>query len=504
MATPVSAATTQPAEQGPLPIDGATPDAQARPKLTCSADTTALHAPYPDTTWFCARADGTRHGAFVTLFPDLSIELEGSYKDGKLDGAWQRHYPNGAIAQSGTYIGGVRDGAWKHFDASGALLGEYKLDKGTGVERRWLADGPLYSEISVKAGVPHGSAKIFERNGTLLVALSFDNGVLDGKQLAGDKATLRAEETFVRGVRRGRRNIWQFWALIVDEAYDTRGRLHGAFTIWRGRGTKRVAGTYEHGKRIGTWTWTDRSNKTEREGDYDAGKKRGLWSEFVDGQLYFQGTYTDGKPDGDFVYYDKTGTELGRFAIAAGTGTMLTFHANGNLASKTQLVDGAMDGKHEELTPRGRTLIDGRYAKDQKHGTWREYSEYGVLLAEQRYKRGKLDGVWKKFAGGKLAVEATYKDGLAEGAYTEYHAGGAKAVVGQFAADKRTGTWTSYDASGSVTLTATYKDGVLEGPWRQLVGGVVVEGEMRAGHRTGTWTQTDRAGQKQSATYQAP
>ncbi|HEX5061307.1 MAG TPA: hypothetical protein VFV99_18195 [Kofleriaceae bacterium] len=445
-----------------------------------------------------------RYGNFITLFPDQEIEIAGSYKDGKLDGAWQRHYPGGAIAETGTYVAGLRDGVWKQLGPSGNVLGEYTMKQGTGKQKRWFDDGPLYSEITLSKGVPNGLARIFDHNGAVVVVANMFAGKLHGKHVAGAKNTLRIEESFVRGVRRGPRKIWQFWTLLIDEAYDTKGKLDGQFTMWRDRKVQRVTGVYEHGKRTGTWVWNDKNNKKEREGDYSDGQKRGLWSEWGDDKLSFQGMFTDGKPDGDFVYYDtKTGNELGRFTITNGTGTMLTFYPNQKIASKTPMVNGQIDGKYEELTIRGKTVVEGRYSKDQKHGLWREQTELGVPTLEQHWKRGKLDGAWQKFIDGKVAASATYKDGLADGPYTEYR-GDKKSVVGQFVADKRSGTWTSYDADGVVTLTATYKDGVLEGPWRQLALGSVLEGEMRAGRRVGTWTQTDRAGQKTSVTYQTP
>jgi antitoxin component YwqK of YwqJK toxin-antitoxin module len=168
------------------------------------------------------------------------------------------------------------------------------------------------------------------------------------------------------------------------------------------------------------------------------------------------------------------------------------------------MVKGLMDGAYEGMSPRGKTLVSGRYSGDKKHGLWREQTELGVPTLEARWKRGKLDGAWKKYVDGKVSVETTYKDGLVDGVYTEYHANGKPAVSGSFVSDKRNVTWTSYAPDGQVTLTATYKDGVLDGAWRQLVAGVVLEGEMRGGHRIGTWSQTDRAGQKTSVTYQTP
>jgi antitoxin component YwqK of YwqJK toxin-antitoxin module len=398
----------------------------------------------------------------MTLFPDRTIAIEGHYKDGKLDGAWKRHHPGGALAEEGRYVAGQRDGTWRQLAPDGTLLGQYKLKAGTGKLRRWYDDGPLYSETTLHKGVPHGPMTIRTHDGAVIVAARFYNGRLDGKHVVGSKNTLRIEETFHRGSRRGPRQIWQFWALLIDEAYDEQGKLDGAFTIWRDKKTPRVEGTYDHGNKVGTWIWTDRTNKREREGDFVAGKKSGTWNEYADDKLTFTGNYTDGKPDGEFVYYDARGNELGRFTITGGNGTMLTFHSNRKPATKTRIANGRMNGKYEELTPRGKTLVEGHYAADKKHGTWREQTEDGVPISEIHWKRGKLDGSYKKWLDGKLAVEGTYKAGKAEGPYTEYR-DGKPSLTGQFAGDKRTGTWTWYAADGSVWMTATYADGVLAG-----------------------------------------
>jgi antitoxin component YwqK of YwqJK toxin-antitoxin module len=491
------------------PIDAAVPYVPPPdldlPKLACDAGTSLTQAPYPDPTWFCARADGVKHGPFFTLFPDEQIEIEGRYKDGKLDGAWKRHFHSGAIAEEGAYLAGQLDGEWRQLDESGNVLGTYKLKKGTGKQKKWLDDGPLYSDVTLVKGVPHGPMKIYDREGHLVVAAKFYMGRLDGDHVVGWKNTLRIEEKYNRGTRQGPRKIWQFWSLVMDEAYD-RGKLEGTFTLWRDdkKQIPRVVGMYDHGKKIGDWVWTDKNNKTEREGAFLDGKKNGVWTEFTDDIVTFTGSFTDGKPDGDFVYNDLKGNEIGRFTITAGTGTMLTFHSNKKPSSRAKMFDGKLQGKYEELTPRGKVIVEGYYSSDKKHGSWREWTETGVPTLEQHWKRGKLDGAVKKFDdAGKVAVEATYKDGKVEGTYTEYR-DGKPSLVGQFTADKRTGTWTSYDKTGAVRLTASYKDGVLDGPWKQVSEGATTEGTMVAGRRSGTWTRTDQAGTVTTTTVKTP
>lgn len=472
--------------------------------LACPPDTAVQAAPAPEPTWYCARADGTREGPFVTLFPDRTVKITGSYKAGKLDGPWRRNYPGGALAEEGAYTAGLEDGHWRQLAPDGHVLGEFDMKAGTGVEKRWFDDGPLYSERALRVGLPWGPTHIYAHDGHMVDSERYYAGRLDGPHVVGDKSTMRIEETWRFGHRIGKRQIWQFWEPTIDENYDDHGKLDGAFTIWRDRKTPRVQGTYDHGKRTGTWTWFDRGDNKERQGDYEDDKQTGAWFEWNDNKLAFSGNYLDGKPDGDFVYYDRNGNELGRYTMSGGNGTELTFYGNKKPATKTSYVDGRMNGLYEELTWRyQRVIVMGYYAGDKKHGPWREWTETRVPTLEQHWRHGKLDGKVVKYADGKVATTATYKNGLADGPYVEYR-DGKPALTGQFTADKRTGTWTTYDADGGVTLIATYKNGVLDGPWHQRLGDVVIDGQLTAGRRTGTWTSTDKGGEVQKTTYAAP
>lgn len=501
---PIIPITVTPLIDAGVPIALPPPPDLEPPKLTCDTGTTVTPAPFPDPTWYCAKPDGVKHGPFFKLFPDLQIEVEGHYTNGKLDGSWKRHFHSGAIAEEGAYAAGLPDGEWRQLDEAGNVLGTYKLKKGTGKQKKWLDDGPLYSEVQLFRGVPNGAMKVYDRDGHVVIAAKLSGGKLDEDKVVGWKNTLRIEETYSHGTRNGPRKIWQFWSLIIEESYD-HGKLDGPFTIWRDdkKQIPRVVGTYAEGKKTGDWVWTDKNNKTEREGSFVDGKKTGTWTEYTDGIVTFTGTFTEGKPDGDFVYSDAKGNEIGRFTITGGTGTMLTFYANKKVSSKARMVDGKLQGKYEELTMHGKTVVEGYYSSDKKHGSWKEWTETGVPTLEEHFKRGKLDGIVRKFEDGKVAVESTYKDGKAVGTYTEYR-NGKPSLVGEFKDDKRVGTWTAYDKDGAVTLTATYKDGVLDGPWKQLADGVVTEGTMVAGRRSGSWTRTDRAGQVTTTTVKTP
>ncbi len=218
----------------------------------------------------------------------------------------------------------------------------------------------------------------------------------------------------------------------------------------------------------------------------------------------FTGTYVAGRPEGTFTTFDHNGNELGRFEMKDGTGTWETFWPNHKPSTKEHMFHGNHDGVYQELTPRGKVVVEGRYAGGMRHGYWKEWNADGsVLMLEQTFKRNKLEGAFKKYVDGKLSVQATYKDGKAEGDYREFR-NGKPAVTGQFLDDRRTGVWTEYDAEGSVVLTATFKDGVLDGAYHQLVGGAVLEGAMVSGRRSGTWTRTEKGGAVRKLTYATP
>jgi antitoxin component YwqK of YwqJK toxin-antitoxin module len=473
------------------------------PKLVCGDGTALAPAPAPEPTWYCVRPDGTQHGPFVTLFPDGSIELEGAYQDGALDGPWQRKHPSGAAAEQGTYAAGKKTGRWTQSSSTGAALGGYELARGTGVERRWHDTGALYSEVALKDGVRHGASKLYARDGSLIESARYVKGVLDGAHVIGTPWTLRIEEKLAAGVRTGARKIWQSGVPLLEETYDRRGRLSGPYTAWRSRKVARLKGQHQDGKRTGEWIWRDRDNRKERQGSYIDGKRSGSWLEWWGDRVAFSGAYTAGRPDGALIYYSWNGKELGRSTIRGGTGTLTTVHANKKPASRQQLLKGLEDGPYQELTYRGKVVVQGTYRGGLKHGLWKEWTPSGVLVLEQSWTRGKLDGSVKKYVDGKLSAQSTYREGEAEGPYVELR-NGKPAVTGQFAADLRTGTWTHHAPDGSVVLVATYKDGVLDGPWRQLVGGVVIEGNLVAGRRTGDWTHTDKTGAVRTLTYGSP
>ena len=468
------------------------------PPIACPDGTTIALADPPERRAFCAAPDGTRQGPFVELYPDGTVAASGTYVDGAYDGAFTRFHPGGAVAERGAYALGKKDGAWQQLAPDGTVLGGYTMKLGSGVERHWWTIGKLASETTWKDGVRNGRARAWNQDGVPLLDERWQGGVLDGDRLMGSKLSMLITETYRHGVRVGRRTLWQRGELIIDENYDSRGRLDGPSITWRDREHKREAGQYVHGKREGQWQWFDGDGNMWRQGSYTAGHREGEWLELKNGRVTWQGTYVGGLLDGDVVESDVAGREINRYHMQQGTGVEVQIWPTKKPSQKTTFAHGRMSGPYDEYFQDGKTAVEGTYRNDAKDGIWHEWNDSGQLLLEETYDAGKRVGPWRRWADdGSLVAEASYADGKRDGTYVEYFADGKRAMAGSYVDDVREGEWTQWYDDGSVAQIATWKAGVLDGPWEEMrPGGVTaVSGQLVAGRRAGTWRFFDPAGQ---------
>lgn len=459
--------------------------------------------------WRCVTADGVGAGPFVTTFPDGSVEISGAFERGLLEGRWRRRYRNGHTAEVGAYVEGKKDGLWQLYNDRGGLLGDYAMKRGTGVEKRWYLDGALASERAFVDGVLEGPSVAYAKGGEILYRATFRAGALHGPRHVGVRGALQLEDQWRAGVPFGTRRIWRREFLALEQTFDDDGVRTGPYTAWRDRSSLRERGAYLAGDRHGTWRWYDRARALEREGTYYLGVRHGLWRQWEGGGLRMLGRYVKGRPHGVFTFWNGAGRVTGTAKLRNGTGKMLTFHDNGVPSTRTSLVRGVKHGSFQELTPRGRVVVDGAYLDDLRDGRWREREVDGSLLREATYQAGALHGVVRRYAEGRLASELTYVRGRREGPYRELRVVGEKAtesVTGAFSADRRSGEWVFHGRDGAPTLVMHYEAGALHGAWSQLDGDrVLVRGQYERGQRSGTWTWLSPSGETvRTVTYDAP
>ena len=79
--------------------------------------------------------------------------------------------------------------------------------------------------------------------------------------------------------------------------------------------TGKVTGIYQgsikNGKKDGLWFYYFRTGQLMRKGTLKDGEREGHWVHYhPNGQVMRSGTYNDGKFDGPWVFYNKTGTVI--------------------------------------------------------------------------------------------------------------------------------------------------------------------------------------------------
>ena len=158
------------------------------------------------------------------------------------------------------------------------------------------------------------------------------------------------------------------------------------------------------------------------------------------GTLFVEGSFSKGRPDGEWVYY----------------------HPTGELTKKVTFKKGQPDGKVEVLRADGTTLAEREYAAGKRAGVWKTYAEGGEqVLQEQSYANGKADGVWKTwFEDGTLQREVSFKAGERDGVSTEWDESGTKRGEVSYKAGKRDGPSIRWSSTGEKT-ERTYKAGKL-------------------------------------------
>lgn len=83
----------------------------------------------------------------------------------------------------------------------------------------------------------------------------------------------------------------------------------------------------------------------------------------------------------------------------------------GQLAFKSDFVDGKRQGLHQRWYPNGQFLLEESYKNGERHGLWRKWYDSGNLWIEKNYKDGKRHGPYRTYKNGNVAETYCYRNG---------------------------------------------------------------------------------------------
>ena len=179
-----------------------------------------------------------------------------------------------------------------------------------------------------------------------------------------------------------------------------------------------------------------------------SGRKQGYW-EAVDrsGKLVYAGYFEDDKPVGEMKRYYPTG----------GVRVIL------NYDRQTPKV------RARFFWQNGEPAAQGNYIGTQKDSVWLYYSNVTKTLSYRvEYAAGKHHGKEQSFyPDGSLAEETLWKDGLKNGAWTQYFSNKQLKSTATYLNDKLEGTYTVFYPDGKTMVRGVYRQDIPDGDWKR-------------------------------------
>jgi antitoxin component YwqK of YwqJK toxin-antitoxin module len=245
------------------------------------------------------------HGGYKMFSTKGDVIAEGQYHFGRRVGTWTRwHAKNDSATFSEipfkqfkapfmsqvNFTDGKMDGEWIIVDANDRKVCQITLKEGLrhGMAITWLPNGSTYRQATYENGLPVGELlELNRQTGDVVRTGTYVEGrkaVTKNEYYGRGKTDKQTETTFL-GPAATLQAADEF-ATVRFAKYASEGEYlrHGLAKAWYPNGKLEFEGTYQYGKKSGTFTF---------------------WHE--NGQLASTGEYREGEPDGQWVWWHENG-----------------------------------------------------------------------------------------------------------------------------------------------------------------------------------------------------
>lgn len=201
-----------------------------------------------------------------------------------------------------------------------------------------------------------------------------------------------------------------------------------------------------------------------------AGRKQGIWiKNWPNGNVQYEGQFSDDKPAGTFKRYYENGKlqSVMQFSNNGIEAYTELFHINGNLGAVGKYRNQKKEGlwKFYSGKTAGYLVVEEYYANNLNDGKSVKYYADSTIAEIKTWKNGLLNGEWKQFhQNGKIALSGTYLDNNLEGKFETFSPEGNPEYSGFYKNDTRDGLWSFFDAEGKLKSSIEYSLGVVTDP----------------------------------------
>jgi len=326
-------------------------------------------------------------------------------------------------------------------------------------------------------------------------------------------------------------SLWQFYdesgKLTVEINYRN-GQKHGQRITFTDNET--IKEYFENDVKQKTTQYLNKQNRLTLEIPFVDGLEQGLAKRYdTDGRIieliqYKKGFITERER---INLFDVNGLEHGVwkwfyendvmkrevvFKHGVKNGFLKEYDKQGNLVSIEKYIDGIKQIDAEELArldirhdyyPDGKVRIEATYKNGVAEGVRREYAEDGSIEKAYVFRNGKIvaegilsesgtrEGEWLEYyPDGKLKAKGNYKQDRRVGEWLFYHSNGRLEQTGSYSAEGLlTGKWLWYYNNGQLSREENYVGGLADGLSTEfdLKGNIIVRGEYLEGKEEGFW-----------------
>ncbi|RSK45994.1 toxin-antitoxin system YwqK family antitoxin [Hymenobacter perfusus] len=428
--------------------------------------------------------------------PDGAIRFTGAYTDGRMSGEWRWFRRNGSLATVRNYLNGKQQGAEEFYASNGRVSqrNQYQDDQLDGFSQTYYQHGQLQRAGYYTAGEQQGTWKQYYPTGQLSEEYNLQSGALHGQTRSYTPGGKLTQERWLEYDRPLTITSFDSVGAVVDRLVVQ--PTTKAFTMHYPNGKPRVESGWLCYDYQGSEKWLFPNGKTETTSEMDRGNRQGAYRSYhpFTGKLVEEGTYRDGKREGEWKYY----------------------YASGALHSKGTYQRGESEGEWVSYFENGQLEKVSTYAADDLNGPLRTYNMQGELLLEKLYADGELLGfrspgpdgkatgdlkpagtINTTFTNGKPAATETYQKGSLSGSRTYYYSTGQVYRRAQNSPDGQlTGTLTTYYPNGKVQEEEAYAFDELHGRSRYYRPDGTLEREetFRCGEKAGPTVYYDAQG----------
>jgi antitoxin component YwqK of YwqJK toxin-antitoxin module len=195
------------------------------------------------------------------------------------------------------------------------------------------------------------------------------------------------------------------------------------------------------------------------------GRKQGHWiKKYPNGNIMYDGFFTNDKPAGEFrrYYEDNTLKSLLVFSKNGTEAKAILYYPNGMVASTGKYINHLKEGKWKffSSTTKGLLISEEEYTGDKKNGLSVKYYPDSTIAERINYKNDLKHGeCLKYYPDGTLILKTSYLNGKLNGSFEAFFENGKTEFLGQYKDDLREGTWIIYRKDGSQRFRTEYTTG---------------------------------------------